>query len=103
MAVNACGCGRMSTISISRTSPGRAPLTSTGPVSGCTGPAAIGAMRGVGGGGARGGGEVAGAAIGGLQHHLLALVDLEDGRDVRVQAVVSGRGLIAEQLGPVDL
>ena len=44
MAVNACGWGRMSTISISRTSPGRAPLTSTGPVSGCTAPVSIVAM-----------------------------------------------------------
>src|SRR6185295_11723687 len=50
-----------------------------------------------------GGAEVAVAAVAGLEHDLFALVDLEDGRDVRVQAIVPRGGLIAEQLGPVDL
>ena len=47
MAVIACGWVRMSTISISMSSPGRAPLTSTGPVSGCTAPVSIVAMLAV--------------------------------------------------------
>src|SRR5439155_25628717 len=41
IAVNACGWGTMSRNSISRTSPGRAPLTKTGPVSGWMAPASI--------------------------------------------------------------
>ena len=39
IALNATGCGMMSVNSISRMSPGCAPLTNTGPVSGCTLPA----------------------------------------------------------------
>jgi hypothetical protein len=38
MALNAVGCATMSTNSISSMSPGLAPLTKTGPVSGCTAP-----------------------------------------------------------------
>ena len=44
IAVNACGCGTMSRNSISSTSPGRAPLTKTGPVRGWMAPASILAM-----------------------------------------------------------
>ena len=38
IALNAVGCGMMSVNSISSMSPGCAPLTNTGPVSGCTAP-----------------------------------------------------------------
>ena len=44
MPVKAWGCGRMSTNSTSRRSPGRAPFTSTGPVIGWMAPASIVAM-----------------------------------------------------------
>ena len=92
------GCGMMSMNSISRMSPGCAPLTNTGPVSGCTAPASIAAKSAT----VVAGRDLAVERVAGLEHDLFALADLGGGRDVRVVAVVAAVRFVAERLAAVD-
>jgi hypothetical protein len=47
--------------------------------------------------------ELAVAPVARLEHHLLALARLDDGRDVRMPSIVAGPRLIDQPLAPVDL
>src|SRR5207249_9316182 len=46
--------------------------------------------------------ELAVERVAGLERHLLALADLDDGRDIRVKAVVAAARLLAQPLLPID-
>ena len=98
IALNAVGCGMMSVNSISSMSPGCAPLTNTGPVSGCTSPASSAAKSAIGGGRR----DLAVERVAGLQRDLLAFADLGGGGDVGVVAVVAAVRFVAERLAAVD-
>src|SRR6185312_9182794 len=90
MALNAVGSATMSANSISSMSPGFAPLTNTGPVSGCTAPTLRLAK------------SATVERVAGLQRDLLALADLDDRRDLRVIAVVAAGRFLGERLAPID-
>ena len=75
IALNAVGCGMMSVNSISSMSPGCAPLTNTGPVSGCTAPASSAAKSAIGGGRR----DLAVERVAGFQRDLFALADFGGG------------------------
>ena len=98
MALNAVGCAMMSVNSISSMSPGIAPLTNTGPVSGCTAPvsslakSATVVVRP----------DLAVQPVARLQCDLLALGDFGHRRDVRMVAVMTAVRLIAQSLAAID-
>ena len=98
IALNAVGWAMMSVNSISSMSPGSAPLTKTGPVSGCTTPASSDGK--IGAGHARL--DLAVERVARLQRDLLAFADLGDRCDVGMVAVVADMRLVGERLCPID-
>ncbi len=99
MALNACGSGRMSTNSTSSRSPGCAPFTNTGPVSGCTAPASMPAMSAT---------VVVGPSWPSTASRVWRTtsspaLDFDDGRDVGMPSIVALRRLLTKPLAAIDL
>ena len=88
----------MSVNSISSISPGCAPFTNTGPVSGCTAPASSVAKSAT----VVRRRDLAIERIARFQRDLLALADLHHRGDVRMIAVMAAVRLVAEPLAPID-
>jgi hypothetical protein len=98
IVLKATGCEMMSVNSISRMSPGAAPLTKTGPVSGCIAPTSSDGKSAT----VVAGPSCPSSASRVSQRHLFALADLDDRRDVRVEPVVAEVGLVREPLCAID-
>ena len=99
IALKPVGCAMMSVNSISRRSPGIAPLMNTGPVKGCTAPKSIVAKSAT----VEAGPSLAIHAIARFECDLLAFADLDYGRNVRVVPVVATVRFVAELLASIDM